>query len=656
MSLNPQQQRAVKHRDGPLLLLAGAGSGKTTVLMHRIASMIQSGIHPWHILAVTFTNKAAKEMKERITKHVQRDLVKDVHLSTFHSFCLEVLKQESSFSFEVTTPQHAKTDMRQLLKGRTRIKENTVLGYISLLKNEMIDSRTYLSYRSRNPYIEWANVKKILTNMDPSHKEVLDWAYEAYEEVKKEKSLYDFDDLILETIHLFLHHPHILKRYQKRFQYIMVDEYQDTNRSQYALMHLLASSHRNIAVVGDDAQSIYAFRGSDIRNILQFEQDYPEAVTIKLEENYRSTKAILNASNELISHNTKQHPKHLFTSHQTGDPVSIYRADDPQNEADYIAETILSLTKNKTYSYNDFTVLFRSNSQSAPLENAFRDCNIPYVLLSGQGFFEREEIQDILHYLYFIHSPFYTASFDRIIRKPKRRIAEATIKKIVERAYDQDLLQVLQNPEGIVRMQKIAKNEAIQFVSMITYLQEIAQSNSVSRVITELLRLTDYENKVLSNYSEHIKNEKKSNISHLLESIFTREKKEQRTINLKNFLEEITLYNEKTADKKESTSVQLMTIHASKGLEFPYVFVYGMNENLFPAYYAIKPGDPFATYENQEGVEEERRMCYVAFTRAQKHLSLTFSRQRYKKNGEAMALLPSRFLHEFRTDHKRLTQ
>ena len=649
MKPNVEQQKAISHIDGPMLILAGAGSGKTTVLMNRVVHLLKHGVPPYRILAVTFTNKAAEEMRERMTNYVKPSLASTLKMCTFHSLCTSILRAEKKEPFDIVLPHNASSDLKQILRGRTLIKSRTILGYISLLKNEMVDAKAYETKSSSNPYIDWKKVNRIIASIDPKHKEVLNWAYRAYEELLNKKNLMDFDDLILQTIQLFRRHPTILQKYQSRYQYIMVDEYQDTNRAQYIVMKLLAARHQNLVVVGDDAQSIYAFRGSDIRNILNFDKDYPRAKIVKLEENYRSTKTILAASNAVLTHNQSQKNKTLYTSNPKGELLHTYKGDDAYNEALYTAQTIKDLVNNNVYTHKDIAVLFRTNAQSASLEQAFRDEGVPYVLLSGAGFYEREEIKDIIEYLMFVHNSTYTASFERIIRKPKRRIAEKTLKRLVEETYDKDLLSVLENTSSIVRMQKKAKEESLTFAKLIRKLQKLAQTVSVATLIETLLTEIQYEEKVLSLHNQQIKEEKKLNIARLLDAIYTKEKRENRTILLHEYIEEVSLFNS-GGELEGNDAVQLMTIHGSKGLEFPVVFVNGLNEDTFPAYFAIieKDNHPFSPKrENKLSVEEERRMCYVAFTRAKEKLYLTYSSKRLKKNGEYQPLFPSRFLNEF---------
>lgn len=668
LSLNPQQQLAVNTTEGPLLILAGAGSGKTTVLMNRIASMVQKGIAPWNILAVTFTNKAAAEMRERIERHISKEQADRVHMSTFHSFCLNLLKREwkeldiFDKAFDISEPNNSSAYIRGIIKGKTKVKPNTILGYISALKNEMVDAEAFKYATSSNPYIDWEKVREITNEIDGEHLKILDWAYPAYEQLLKEKNMVDFDDLILLTIKLFLKRPDILEKYQNRFPYIMVDEYQDTNRAQYVLIKLLAEKYKNLAVVGDDFQSIYAFRGSDIRNILNFDIDYPEAKIIKLEQNYRSTKVIIDAANQIIDRNDKQKKKTLFTENQKGDPITIFRSEYPQDGAEWISHTILNDVRAGKRAFKDFTILYRSNSQSADAELSLAKNGIPFVKLSGRGFFETEEIQDILKYLEFIHNPNNLNAFSRIIRKPKRRIAEKTIKKIEDEFYDGNLLDILDDLSYIERVQKKAIEEGKEFAAMIRRFQAKKETVSVATIIKDLLNEIQYDEKILSAYDKEVRETKKQNIDKMLEMILTKEATNGQIVRLSDYVEEIMLFD--STDKgDDSNAVKLMTIHGSKGLEFPVVFILGMNQGTFPSIrFQAQNGFgnryDFAAQQKEieksiMELEEERRMCYVAFTRAKEKLYLTYSTHRIlKKDGTRKPLEVSQFIREFNSSLK----
>lgn len=668
MGLNPQQQLAVNTTEGPLLILAGAGSGKTTVLMNRIAGMIQKGIAPWNILAVTFTNKAAGEMRERIERHVSKEQADRVHMSTFHSFCLNVLKREwknldlFDRAFDISEPNNSSAYLRGIIKGKTKTKPNTLMSYISALKNEMVDAEAFRTSSSPNPYIDWEKVQEIVSGIDGEHLKILEWAYPAYEKLLAEKNMVDFDDLILLTIQLFLKRPDILDKYQEKFPYIMVDEYQDTNRAQYVLIKLLAEKYKNLAVVGDDFQSIYAFRGSDIRNILNFDVDYPEAKIIKLEQNYRSTKVIIEAANEIIDRNDKQKKKTLFTENEQGEPITIFRSEYPQDGAEWVAQTIAETVNAGEKTYNDFTILYRSNSQSADVELSLVKYGVPFVKLSGRGFFETEEMQDILKYLEFIHNPNNLNAFSRIIRKPKRRIAEKTIKKIEDEFYGGNLLHILDDLSYIERVQKKAIEEGKAFAAMIRKYQAKKESVSVATIIKELLMEIEYEEKILSAYDKEVRETKKQNIDKMLEMILTKEATSGQIVLLSDYVEEIMLFD--STDKADNAStVKLMTIHGSKGLEFPVVFVLGMNQGTFPSirFQAPQPYgmryDVAAQQKEREKsimeLEEERRMCYVAFTRAKEKLYLTYATHRIlKKDGSRKPLDVSQFIEEFNSGLK----
>lgn len=663
MGLNEKQMEAVNVIEGQLLILAGAGSGKTTVLMNRIAHMINKGINPWNILALTFTNKAANEMKERITNHSPKELADKINMSTFHSLCLDILKREwkhlniFSKQFDVSDQSNSASYLRGLLKGKTKTKPTTILKYISNLKNELVDSQTFISGDSDNPHIDWNKVKEVIEEIDSEHLKILEAAYPKYEKLLKEKNLADFDDLIMLTVKLFLENPEILQKYQDRYRYIMVDEYQDTNRSQYILIKLLAGKYKNLAVVGDDFQSIYAFRGSDIRNILNFDKDYPEAKIIKLEQNYRSTKNIIKAANEVIFKNKNQKKKTLFTDNEKGDNITIFKSEYANDGADYVAQTILELVQSGKRKFEDFTVLYRNNSLSADVELAFSNYSVPYVKLSGRGFFETEEAQDIINYLAFIHNTNNLSAFSRIIRKPKRRIAEKTIKKIENEFYDGNLLEILDDLSAIERVQKKAVEEGKKFAEMIRKYQQIKDTVSVSEIIKGVLEEIEYEEKILSAYDSELKKTKKQNIDKLIEMIVTDEAKTGKKRLLDEYVEEIILYNHDD-EGENSDSVKLMTIHGSKGLEFPVVFMIGMNQEIFPSLRFQNNGNQFDYEEMRRqrekmlsDLEEERRMCYVGFTRAKEQLYLTYSSHRIlKKDGSRKPMNPSQFLSEFEHD------
>lgn len=645
MALNPEQHKASIHKDGPLIIVAGAGSGKTTTMMHRISNLVKKeNVHPYNVVAVTFTKKAANEMRERIEKFLTEEQSAAITISTFHSFCVDILRREwkklGMFDerFIIVEPSTSEAIIRYIIKGRTKVKPGTFAKYISAMKNEMVDAEAYKHRGSSNPYIDWDKFINILMKTNEEHKDLQNMlrdVYFEYDKIMKEKNQVDFDDLILLTVQLFLKDKDVLEKYQERFKYIMVDEYQDTNRAQYALMHLLGKKYNNVAVVGDDYQSIYKFRGSDIRNILTFDDDYKGTNVITLEQNYRSTKYILQGSNSLIRHNKQQRHKRLTTDKKGGKKIQITTARNDKELADYIAVDIQEKMKTKKLKANDFAVLYRTNAQSLYIEQALKYHRLPYIISSGRGFYDREEIQDILHYLAFMNNFGDINAFNRAIRKPKRRIAEKTIEKIAELAYDKNIIEVLKDAERIVRMQKIAKEESVEFVQLIEKYQKRIKTDSVADIVEELLKEIDYTEKVLKTYDKETRENKEENIETFLRDIRLKEEEKGKKILLEEFVEDIMLYQ---ADDLEDggEKVQLMTLHASKGLEFEHVYMIGLNEEVFPSVKSEMSGE----------IEEERRLCYVGMTRAKEELQMCKVRKRILKSGEEKWMLPSRFIGE----------
>lgn len=660
MNLNPQQLEAVHHTDGPLLISAGAGSGKTAVLVHRIEHLVKNyGVNPSEILAVTFTNKAANEMKERVAKTIGSEQAGRVHLSTFHSMCVRFLRQQSGrvpyvqTGFTIYTPSDVKDLLKQIIKdcGYTPIKSKKqsdklyvkpemIYGYISSLKNEMIDVHTFLNRKPSNPYIDWEKALQVIGSIG---EEELDLLAEIYPEYQKRLAAYnalDFDDLLLTTVHMFLSEPGILSRYQNRFQYVMVDEYQDTNHVQYILIQLLVATHRNLAVVGDDFQSIYGFRGSDIRNILSFDVDYPDAKVIKLEQNYRSTKTIIQAANELIAHNVHQKEKTLFTDNEQGDPITFCTTRTAIDEADYVADQIMRDQRVSKRSLSDYTILYRSNAQSGMVETVLANKGIPYKIYGGMSFFDRAEIRDCLAYLQFIDRPVDPVHFSRIVNQPKRDIGEKTVEKILNQVDGTPILAYLENPKGLTRVNSKAKAGIQSFVHLIKKYRDMSKRIGVASLLTQLLKEIDYTKTVFAGEEKSKRREKEEHIEQLILMAQQKEEKKGDRLTITEFLEDIILQVDNEGEKTEGGVVKLMTIHASKGLEFPVVFVIGMKENGFPS--------PHSKLE--EEIEEERRLCYVAFTRAEEKLYLLFPSETSKRVGqhwERTANSPSRFLQEF---------
>lgn len=652
MALNKEQSRAADHIEGQLLILAGAGSGKTTVLMQRIENMVAKGIEPKHILALTFTNKAAEEMRERISNKIGNEQASNLWMSTFHSMCVKILRKYAHTlgtiknDFTIYDATNAKDLLKQIIKdcgyapSKTKkndkpvVKPETMLHFISSLKNEMIDVKTFQNEKPSHDYIDWKKSKELIYNIDNETKEYLHQIYPEYQKRLEQYNAVDFDDLILHTLHLFMKNPSVLAVYQKQFQYIMVDEYQDTNHAQYILIKLLANKNGNLAVVGDDFQSIYAFRGSDIRNILNFDKDYPNATVIKLEQNYRSTQNILDAANQVISRNKNQKEKKLFTTHEEGELITFCETKNDYGEAEYIANEIKQALRNGR-NYDDFTVLYRSNAQSGIIETIFQNAGIPCKVFGGKSFFDRAEIRDMISYLSFIKNPVDPVHFTRIINQPKRGIGATTVQKILQNVGHEGILNFLENPDRLNRVNQKTKDALADFVSLIKKYQGLSKRIGTAGLMTDLIKEINYFS-VFDKEERSKRREKEDNINQLILIAKEKENKKGDTLKLSEFLDDITL---KTDEKEEQDSfVKLMTIHASKGLEFPFVFLAGMKEKGFPSPYAV----------TSDEIEEERRLCYVAFTRAKEKLYLTYPDRSFsRKDNDYIQNMLSRFLSEF---------
>lgn len=646
MGLNKQQQLAVDTIHGPLLIIAGAGSGKTTVLTHRIAHMVQSNIQPWNILAVTFTNKAAAEMRERISESIGKKQARDLWMMTFHSMCARILRNEGnalsflggkmSSNFTIYDPADTKGLLKKIIQQMGHdIKQVTPQGmgyYISMLKNEMIDVESFKTLTPSNPHIDWDKATEIIQNKIPPDKQLLiAQVYEEYQKALANNNGVDFDDMILHTIRLFMEREDILAKYQEKFKYVMVDEFQDTNNCQYVLIKMLAGKYRNLAVVGDDAQSIYAFRGADIRNILSFEEDYPETNVIKLEENYRCGPYILQAANEVIANNTMQRQKSLFTQKQQGEKIGYYRAYDERDEARYAVNEIQQLIRSGR-KYKDISILFRANNQSRSYEEAFMRAGFPYQLVGMVKFFERMEVKDIISYLQFIQNPNDTISFSRIINTPKRGLGKKTVENIISAGYGKDFLSFLKNPEG-VKVSKAAKEGLSIFVELIELYQEKKETTPIGELLSEFIMDSGYINMLKMSKDEKA-NERIQNIAELV-NIAVEMQNENSDATLLDFLEHASLHSAQD-DQTDDNAIRLMTLHAAKGLEFPVVFLAGMEEGIFPHKKAEEGFD----------IEEERRLCYVGITRAKEKLFMTNARSR-RTWGQEEENPPSRFLFEF---------
>ena len=627
--LNPKQKEAVFHTEGPLLVLAGAGSGKTRVLTHRIAYLIEEkGVNPWNILAITFTNKAAAEMRERVDKIVGFGS-ESIWVSTFHSSCVRILRRhidrlgyETSFTIYDTDDQ--RTLMKQIFKrlqvDTRQFKERTVLSRISSFKNDMIDSQEALQNAGG----------------DFREKKIAELYAEYQKELKKNNAL-DFDDLLLKTVELFEQEREVLEYYQNRFRYIMVDEYQDTNRVQFRLVDLLAGKYRNICVVGDDDQSIYKFRGADIENILSFESAFPGAHVIKLEQNYRSTQNILNAANEVIRHNRGRKDKTLWTSNGEGDQVRLAQFDTAYEEADYIAKDILAEAEKENRPFSDFAVLYRTNAQSRLLEEKCILYSIPYRLVGGVNFYQRKEIKDILSYLKTIANGQDDLAVQRIVNVPKRGIGATSMGRVISfaSANGMSFYDALLRARAVPSIGKAADKIA-GFTEQIEDFKARLSELSIKDLIEEILEKTGYR-KEIEEEGEVESETRLQNIEELVNKAAAYwEGAEEPTLG--GFLEEVALVAEVDNMDESENRVVLMTLHSAKGLEFPYVYLSGMEDGLFPSSMSIMSDDA-------DAVEEERRLCYVGITRARERLTMTAARQRMT-NGETRFSKLSRFVEE----------
>lgn len=625
--LNPMQQKAVLHTDGPLLILAGAGSGKTRVLTHRIAYLIENGVKPWNILAITFTNKAAKEMRERVDKLVEYGS-ESIWVSTFHSMCVKILRRhidkigyDNKFSIYDTDDQERmiKECLANLNLDIKLFAPKNVLGTISNLKNELI---TYTEFETNS--VGNFRAHKIAN------------IYSTYQKRLFSNNALDFDDLIFKTVDLFKQSPETLEAYQNKFKYIMVDEYQDTNTAQYQLVHLLASKYENLCVVGDDDQSIYGWRGANIRNILDFEKDFPNTVTIKLEQNYRSTKNILNAANSVISNNLNRKAKALWTENNDGNKIHLVKTNSHFEEGEFIGNEIKNLVKSGK-NYNDFAILYRTNAQSRTLEEKFVQLSIPYRLLGGTRFYDRKEIRDIISYLKVLNNPSDDLALKRIINVPKRGIGDTTITKISNYAYEYggSFFEILANIDKFTELGRISKKVA-EFNLLLEDLRYQVSNLKVSELINYILDITGYLNELrLENTIESLG--RIDNLEELISKAVEYETDNDEAT-LAGFLEEVALVADIDNYEKESNTVVMMTLHSAKGLEFPYVFISGMEEGVFPGYRAM-------VSENPNDLEEERRLCYVGITRAKEQLYLVCAKSRML-GGNTQFNAPSRFLNE----------
>lgn len=639
--LNEPQFEAVTTLEGPLMVLAGAGSGKTRVLTMRIAHLITNGIDPFNILALTFTNKAAKEMKERIAKVVGVSDARSLWMGTFHSVFARILRSEAHYlgypsNFTIYDAQDALNVLKKVIKDMSVdaevYKAKKVLSRISQYKNNLITVNAYFNNPELMEADERANMR------------LIGEIYRKYVEACFKNGAMDFDDLLLKTNELLTRFPEVLAKYQDRFRYILVDEYQDTNHSQYLIVKALASKFENICVVGDDAQSIYSFRGANIYNILNFKKDYPDAVTVSLEQNYRSTQNIVDAANVVISKNLQQFKKNVFSENEVGEKIKVYRSLSDADEANFVSANIFELHNTQQRKFSDFAILYRTNSQTRAFEDALRKKNIPYRVYGGLSFYQRKEVKDLLAYLRILINENDSEALSRIINYPARGVGETTQNKLVvfADARNVPITQVLDNL-GFYAPQLGLNNGIItklgDFWAMIKAFQVMLKTENVYDVAMEVAKRSGLI-KFLKEDQTPEGISRVENIQELLNSMqgFIEEQRqiEDGDPSLSNFLENIALSSDTQNDKDDGDKVSLMTIHLSKGLEFPVVYLVGLEENLFPS---------FMSSSTREELEEERRLFYVALTRAEKQAYFTYAVSRFQW-GKITDSEPSRFLSE----------
>lgn len=626
--LNENQRKAAEKIEGPVLILAGAGSGKTRTVTYRIAHMIkEKNISPLNILALTFTNKAAREMKERAEELIGEENSYNLVVSTFHSFAVRILKTYSERigygkNFNIYDVDDQKSIITKI-KKEMNIKDDIAPGRIANRISKLKEDGVGLDEVSRQ-----------LDLKIPANRLFYD-IYKKYDEVLKANNAMDFSDLLLNARRL-LDDKYVLDIIQNRYQYIVVDEYQDTNNIQYEIINLIAAKYRNICVVGDEDQSIYAFRGANIENTLNFEKDYPDAYTIKLERNYRSTKRILDTANELIRNNKSSKGKKLWTDGSEGEKIKIFNAKTPYDEAEFIVKEIKAKSKSGV-DYKDMTILYRTNAQSRVLEEKLLEGNVPYKIYGGMQFFQRKEIKDILAYLNLLNNRNDNHNFYRIINVPKRSIGEKTLEKIAEIANERNIpmLDALQFVDE-TNIRGAVKNTLKDFYNMIQGIYLSLDELSVKEVFDEVITKTKYFDSIEDNKEDRVKN-----IEELLNSIIELEKRNPH-ISLADYLDMVSLTASTDEMEENENFVKLMTIHSSKGLEFDYVFIAGMEDGLFPS----------CSFESsEEDIEEERRLCYVAVTRAKKELYISYASERMTWGQMNYNRKPSRFIYEMKQDN-----
>lgn len=638
--MNDKQAEAVLTTEGPLLVMAGAGSGKTRVLTHRVAYLIEEqGVNPWNILAITFTNKAAREMQERVGK-LLGESARDIWVSTFHALCVRILRRDIdklgyNRAFTIADTSEQRTLMKRICSelnvDTKKYDPRAILSAISNAKNAMQTATDYaaLNSHANNPL-----------------NQIVAKAYVLYQKELEDSQALDFDDLIMKTIELFEKDPETLEYYQNKFHYIHVDEYQDTNDAQYQLVTLLAAKYKNLCVVGDADQSIYGWRGANMNNILNFERDYPEAHTVMLEQNYRSTQTILKAANEVIANNLVRKEKNLWTENGTGDKISYYRAQNEHDESQFVVSKIQAEISEHGYHYNDFAVLYRTNAQSRMIEETFMKSTVPYTMVGGHKFYDRKEIRDILAYLTLIVNPRDAMSFERVVNTPKRGIGPGSIDKLRQFANENgwSLLEAAQNVTLANAISTRIRAKIEDFGRLMADLTKEADYLTITELTDEILTKSGYlqmlkaENDLQAQTRQENLEEFKS-VTQEYDQKHGEDEDDNRQ-KLMNFLSDLALVSDQDDVDEEAPKVTLMTLHAAKGLEFPVIFLVGMEEGIFPLYRSLS---------NEKELEEERRLAYVGITRAKRKLYLTnaYSRMLY---GRVQRNQPSQFVEEINDD------
>jgi len=632
--MNDKQAEAVQTTEGPLLIMAGAGSGKTRVLTHRIAHLVQDlNVFPWRILAITFTNKAAKEMRERIGNLLSEDVARDIWVSTFHALAVRILRRDGesiglSRNFTIIDTSAQRTLMKRVINDlnldTNQYDPRAILGMISNAKNDMLRPRDYAK------------------QADNGYQETVAEVYIAYQNELKRSQSVDFDDLIMLTIDLFQTAPEVLERYQKQFEYLHVDEYQDTNDAQYTIVNMLAKRSQNLAVVGDADQSIYGWRGANMDNILNFEKDYPEAHSVMLEQNYRSTQNILDAANAVINNNNERVPKNLWTQNGKGDKITYYRAQTERDEANFILSNIQKLRDNEKMGYSDFAVLYRTNAQSRNIEEALVKANMPYTMVGGHKFYERKEILDIMSYMNLITNPNDNAAFERVVNEPKRGLGATSLTRLRQLAtrLNVSYMTAIDSIELAPDISTKATSKFLAFADMMHDLRQQSEFLNVTELAEMAMTRSGYR-QMLAEKSDPDSQARLENLEEFLSVTKEFDDKynpdDPESVDpMTDFLGSTALMSDLDNFEEGDGAVTLMTLHAAKGLEFPVVFLVGLEEGIFPLSRAVMDDDL---------LEEERRLAYVGITRAKRKLFLTnaFSRLLY---GRTQANEASRFIEE----------